>query len=325
MPRRLRPSGCAVGGMAHTGLVTPDARLDWRAPHPSELHQTVGSLRRGPGDPAYLTAPDRSVWRATRMAEGPATMRLSQRGADEFRCEAWGPGAAAAVASAPELLGARDDTARFEPRLPELVEAHRRNPGFRVPRSGRVLEALVPAILEQKVITLQAHDSWRVLLRRFGEAAPGPVPRPMLVPPSAEGWRMIPSWEWHRAGVDPQRSRAIVRVAALAERVEEAAGMTSADALARLTALPGVGPWTAAEVAQRALGDADAVSVGDYHLANFVGHALEGRDMSDEEMLAALAPWAGQRYRVIRLLGLAGHRGRPRRGPRMPFVDHRAR
>lgn len=311
--------------MAHTGGVTPDARLDWRAPHPSELPQTVGSLRRGPSDPAYLTAPDRTIWRATRMAEGPATMRLSQRGPDEFRCEAWGPGAAAAVASAPELLGARDGAAGFEPRLPALAEAHRRNPGLRVPRSGRVFEALVPAILEQKVITLQAHDSWRVLLRRFGEPAPGPVPRPMRVPPSAEGWRMIPSWEWHRAGVDPQRSRTIVRVAALAERVEEAAGMTPAEARARLTLLPGVGSWTAAEVAQRALGDTDAVSVGDYHLANFVGHALEGRDMSDEEMLVALAPWAGQRYRVIRLLGLTGHRGRPRRGPRMSFVDHRSR
>lgn len=311
--------------MAHTGGVTADAVLDWRAPHPTELQQTVGVLRRGPGDPTFHLAADRTIWRTTRMPEGAATMRLSQRGADEFRCEAWGPGAAAAVASAPDLLGARDETAGFEPLLPRLVDAHRRNPGLRIARSGRVFEALVPAVLEQKVITLQAHDSWRALLWRFGEEAPGPVPRKMRLVPTPEGWRRIPSWEWHRAGVDPKRSRTIVALAPYAARIDEAATMGSAEASARLRHFPGVGAWTAAEVAQRALGDADAVSVGDYHLANFVGHALEGRDMSDEEMLAALAPWAGQRYRVIRLLGLSGARGKPRRGPRLAFVDHRGR
>lgn len=311
--------------MAHTGEVTADAELDWRAPHPTDLHQTVGALRRGPRDPSFATAPDRSVWRTTRMPSGIATMRLSQRGTDEFRCEAWGPGAAEAAASAPELVGARDATDAFEPLLPRLADAHRRNPGMRVARSGRVFETLVPAVLEQKVITLQAHDSWRALLQRFGEPAPGPVPRTMRVAPSADGWRRIPSWEWHRAGVDPKRSRTIVALAPYAARIDEAASMTPADAFARLTHFTGVGPWTAAEVAQRALGDADAVSVGDYHLANFVGHALEGRDMTDDEMLAALEPWAGQRYRVIRLLGYSGARGKPRRGPRMEFVDHRGR
>lgn len=305
--------------------MTADALLDWRAPHPTDLQQTVGVLRRGPADPAYRLAADGSVWRATRMPAGVATMRLSQRGADEFRCEAWGPGAAQAAASAPDLLGARDATGAFEPLLPRLADAHRRNPGLRVARSGRVFEALVPAVLEQKVITLQAHDSWRALLWRFGDDAPGPVPFRLRVPPSADGWRRIPSWEWHRAGVDPKRSRTIVALAPYAARIDEAATMAPAAAFARLTHFTGVGAWTAAEVAQRALGDADAVSVGDYHLANFVGHALEGRDMTDDEMLVALAPWAGQRYRVIRLLGFSGGRGKPRRGPRMEFVDHRSR
>ncbi|MGX5696013.1 DNA-3-methyladenine glycosylase family protein [Agromyces soli] len=315
--------------MAHTGTVIADAVLDWRAPHPTELHQTIGALRRGPADPSYRLAADRSIWRTTRMPTGPATMRLSHRGGEAglpvFRCEAWGPGAAEAVASAPELLGSRDDTSAFEPILPALAEAHRRNPGLRVARSARVFEALVPAVLEQKVITLQAHDSWRALLWRFGEEPPGPVPFPMRVPPSPEGWRRIPSWEWHRAGVDPKRSRTIVSLAPYAARIDEAAGMPPAEASARLTHFAGVGAWTAAEVAQRALGDADAVSVGDFHLANFVGHALEGRDMSDDEMLVALEPWAGHRYRVIRLLGLSGARGKPRRGPRLEFVDHSGR
>ncbi|WP_127791831.1 DNA-3-methyladenine glycosylase [Agromyces sp. LHK192] len=297
-------------------------RLDWEPRHPTDLRLTVGGLRRGPGDPAYATGPDGSIWRATRMPEGVATVRLRRIDERMLRAEAWGPGAAAAVAQAPELCGDGDDPGAFEPLLPVLRDAHRRFEGLRVPRSARVFEALAPAILEQKVITLQAHESWRRLLHRFGEVAPGPTPRPMRVPPAAATWAVIPVWEWHRAGVDPRRAGTIVTAAKFADRIEEAARMPPAEATARLTHFPGIGAWTAAEVAQRAFGDADAVSVGDYHLSNFVGHALEGRDMTDDEMLVALEPWAGQRYRVIRLLGHAGVRGRPSRGPRMPFVDH---
>ncbi|QAY74843.1 DNA-3-methyladenine glycosylase 2 family protein [Agromyces protaetiae] len=289
------------------------------------MRQTVGSLRRGPGDPSFMTDASGSIWRATRTSSGLATLRLTQLPEGRVRAEGWGPGAGDVVAQAPELVGERDDTSDFDPILDVLRDAHRRNPGLRIPRTAAVFEALVPAILEQKVITLQAHASWRHLLNRFGEVAPGPTPRPMRVSPTPEVWAVVPVWEWHRAGVDPRRSATISHAARFASRIDEAARMSPADAAARLTHFPGVGPWTAAEVAQRALGDADAVSVGDYHLANYVGHALAGRDMTDDEMLEALAPWAGHRYRVIRLLGAAGLRGRPRRGPRMEFVDHRAR
>ncbi|MGR0318520.1 DNA-3-methyladenine glycosylase family protein [Agromyces sp. ZXT2-3] len=305
--------------------MSPDLALDWRAPHETDVAQTLGVLRRGPGDPTFMRTPDGAMWRTTLTDAGAATLRVLQREVDLVRVEAWGPGAEAAIALAPSMLGERDDTTGFRTGIEELDVAHRRNPGMRVPRTARVMESLVPAILEQKVITLQAHASWRRLVLAFGSAAPGPVPRPMRVVPSADGWRGIPVWEWHRAGVDPKRAAVIQRVAARAARVEEAAGFAHGDAGARLTFFPGVGAWTAAEVAQRAFGDPDAVSVGDYHLANYVGHALFGRDMTDDEMLEALAPWAGQRYRVIRLMMAAGLRGRPRRGPRMSFVDHRGR
>ncbi|RXZ45792.1 DNA-3-methyladenine glycosylase family protein [Agromyces binzhouensis] len=305
--------------------MSPDHALDWRAPHETDVAQTIGVLRRGPGDPTYTRTPDGAIWRATLTDDGPATMRIVQRDVDLVRVEAWGTGAGAAVALAPSMLGERDDTTGFRTGVEELDAAHRRNPGLRVPRTARVMESLVPAILEQKVITLQAHASWRRLVLAFGTPAPGPVPTPMRVAPSADGWRAIPVWEWHRAGVDPKRAAAIQRAAARASRIEEAADLAPPDAAARLTVFPGVGAWTAAEVAQRAFGDADAVSVGDYHLANYVGHALFGRDMTDDEMLDALAPWAGQRYRVIRLMMAAGLRGRARRGPRMSFVDHRGR
>jgi hypothetical protein len=83
---------------------------------------------------------------------------------------------------------------------------------------------------------------------------------------------------------------------------------------------PGIGPWTAAEVGIRALGDPDAVSIGDFHLPNLVAWVLAGEPRADDaRMLALLAPWAGHRARVIRLLessGLAaprfGHRLAPR-------------
>ncbi|MRG59918.1 DNA-3-methyladenine glycosylase 2 family protein [Agromyces sp. CFH 90414] len=298
--------------------------LEWRPRHPTDLLQTVGSLRRGPGDPAFLVDAG-AVWRTTRTATGPATIRLTQLAPDVLRAQAWGAGAALAVAQAPELCGDRDDPAPFDPLIDPLRDAHRRNPGLRIPRTAAVFEALVPAILEQKVITLQAHASWRWLLQRYGTDAPGPVPRPMKVVPTPAEWARIPSWEWHRAGVDPRRSRTIVEAARFADRIDEASALSPEQAAARLTLFPGIGAWTAAEVAQRALGDADAVSVGDYHLAKQVGHALAGRDMTDDEMLAALEPWAGQRYRVVRLLGSAGGLRRPRRGPKLPFVDHRAR
>lgn len=307
----------------HTGPVPAPHALEWRPTHPTDLHQTLGSLRRGPGDPTSLVDPSRAIWRTTRTATGPATIRLTQPAAHVLRCEGWGAGAALAVAQAPELAGELDDPATFEPRLDVLREAHRRNPGLRIPRTAAVFEALVPAILEQKVITLQAHASWRRLVQRFGDPAPGPVPRPMFVTPAPETWATIPTWEWHRANVDPRRARTISNAARFAAKIDEAAAMPAEAAAARLRLFPGIGVWTVAEVAQRALGDADAVSVGDFHLSNYVGHALHGRDMTDDEMLEALAPWAGHRYRAIRLLFAAGVRGRPRRGPRLEFVDHR--
>ena len=267
--------------------------LTWSPRHPTDLLQTIGALRRGGGDPTYHRDERGAVWRTTRNDEGVATLRYTQPASDELRGEGWGPGSRAGVAAAPELLGERDDPGDFEPGIRLLDDAHRRNPGLRIPRTGRVFEALAPAILEQKVITLQAHDSWRRLVWRFGDAAPGPTPRKMRVAPSPERWASIPTWEWHTAGVDPRRARTIVNAARYAARLEEAVGMSPADAATRLTLMPGVGAWTAAEVAQRALGDADALSVGDYHLSNYVGHALWGRDMTDDEMLMAMAPWAG--------------------------------
>lgn len=293
----------------------------WRPHLPVDVGRTLRPLRRGAGDPTYRVV-DAVVWRTTRMPSGPATLALSQRGLHEVHCTAWGPGAEEAVAGLPDLLGARDDCAGFDPRHPLLAEAHARHPGVRVPRSGRVLEALLPAVLEQKVTGKEAFAAFRTLVRRYGEPAPGPAPEGMAVPPSAETWRRIPSWEWHRAGVDPQRMRTALACAQVAHRLEECVGMDPADAERRLRAVPGVGLWTYAEVGQRALGDADALSVGDYHLAAYVGWALLGRPLDDAGMVELLEAWRPHRHRVVLLIGASGF-SKPRFGPRMTVQDHR--
>jgi 3-methyladenine DNA glycosylase/8-oxoguanine DNA glycosylase len=265
---------------------------------------------------------DGALWRTTVTEDGPATLRLSQRGLHEVHGEAWGPGAERAVAHLPELLGARDDDSGFEPGHPLLVESHARHPGLRIPRTGRVMECLVPSVIEQKVTGKEAFAAFRRLVLRFGAPAPGPAPEGMRVPPTAEVWRNVPSWEWHRAGVDPKRSRTVCEATRLAGRLEQAVAMAPADAARRLAAVPGVGAWTVAEIAQRALGDADALSVGDYHLSQYVGWSLVGRPLDDDGMVALLERWRGHRYRVVRLLEVSGVR-KPRFGPRMTVQDHR--
>jgi 3-methyladenine DNA glycosylase/8-oxoguanine DNA glycosylase len=295
----------------------------WRPKLPVDVRLTLSPLRRGAGDPTHRVALDGAVWRTTRTTAGPATYRLDQRGLHEITCAAWGPGAEEAIAGIADLLGGRDDPAGFDPAHPLLRDTALRHPGLRIPRSGRVMEALVPAILEQKVTGKQARDSWRWLLRNYGEEAPGPAPAGMRVPPPAEVWRHVPSGGWHRAGVDPRRAQTIVMAARVAGRLEEAVGMAPEDAARRLSAVQGIGPWTVAEVQQRALGDADALSVGDYHLSQFVGWALIGRPLDDDGMVELLAPWRPQRYRVVRLLECSGA-AKPRFGPRLTIQDHRA-
>jgi 3-methyladenine DNA glycosylase/8-oxoguanine DNA glycosylase len=189
---------------------------------------------------------------------------------------------------------------------------------LRIGRTARVLEALIPAVLEQRVQGIDAFRSWRLLVTRFGTPAPGPAPEGMRVPPSAQQWRAVPSWEFHRANVDPGRMRTLVGCAVRAESLERLVSRAPADARAALTSLPGVGVWTAAEVAQRALGDADALSVGDYHLSTMIGWTLLGHPIDDAAMVELLEPMRPHRFRVVRLLEVSGLAYSPRHGARLP-------
>ena len=293
---------------------------------PVDLRRTLAIHRRGPGDPTLRFSRDGSAWRATRTPDGPATLRLVAEGA-AIRAQAWGPGAAWAIGQAPELVGADDDAAGFAALLAghALLRAlNARFPGTRIGRTRLVLEALVPAIIEQKVTGDEACAAFIALVRRHGEPAPGPWDEPsdrraapMRVPPAPTTLAGLPGYAYHPLGLERRRADAIRFAAGRAARVEECMDLPLSDAYARLQALPLVGPWTAAEVGLRAFGDADAVSVGDFHLCHAVCWALAGEPRgTDERMLELLAPYAGHRARVIRLIESAGVQA-PRRGPRM--------
>ncbi|WP_432135424.1 DNA-3-methyladenine glycosylase family protein [Streptomyces sp. bgisy154] len=309
----VRAGAAAAPGRVRTYV--PDGPLD--------LGLVLGPLRRGPGDPTFRALPDGSVWRASLTPVGPGTLRVAMDDG-AVRGEAWGPGAEWLLERLPELLGGADDPSAFVPRHRLVALARHRRPGLRLTRTGLVLESLIPSILEQKVTTDEAYRAWRLLVRKYGEPAPGPAgsgERPMWVMPAPRTWALIPSWEWHRAGVDYKRAATILRAVKVAARMEEAAGMEPAEAQARLEVVPGVGPWTSAEVVQRSHGAADAVTVGDLHLPGIVGFALAGdRYADDAVMLDLLRPYAGQRHRAARLILLSG-RIPQRRAPRMSRGD----
>ncbi len=295
----------------------------WCPPYRPQLRATLGVLRRGGGDPTWYDEPGGAVWKTWRMPTGAVTVRLDvDAGSARVRATAWGPGAARLAEELPRMLGGDDDPAGFTAQHAPVAAALHAFPGWRMPRTGLVVDALVPAVIEQKVTGAEAFAGYRMLVRRYGEPAPGPgAGHRLVVAPDAATWAAIPSWEWLAAGVDAQRSRTAVAAVRRADRLEECTELPSERARARMQGLPGVGGWTAAEVAQRALGDSDAVSFGDYHVARDIGWALTGCEVDDDGLAELLAPYAPHRYRVQRLLELAGTR-RPRHGPRLAPRAH---
>ena len=288
---------------------------------PASPGLTLSPLRRGRGDPCYHDDPDGAIWRTSLMRSGPVTARIGRGGSDTVDCEAWGPGAVEFTEALPALLGADDDATMFRPDEPTIAAAQGRVPHLRLGRTGRVLEALMAAVLEQRVYGTDARRAWRRLVTRYGEPAPGPAPEHLRVPPSAEAWRRIPSWEFHLANVDPGRARTMVGCAQRADALERLVSRPAEAARAALTTLPGVGEWTAAETAQRAFGDADALSVGDYHLAKVVGWSLLGHPIDDPQMVELLEPMRPHRHRAVRLLETSGLAVNPRFGPRSPIPN----
>ena len=286
-------------------------------PGPLDLGLTLGPLQRGRFDPTCRIERSAAV-RATRTPDGPVTLEIRYDGR-KVVARAWGPGATTALEGVPALLGFDDEPEAFDPAHPLVRDLHRRARGLRLGRSGAVAEALVPSILEQKVTGIEARRSYHRLARRFGGRAPGPFD--LSLPPDPVRLAALPYHAFHPCGVERRRADTIRRTCARAPRLDRLVSATPSDATSVLTAFPGVGPWTAAEVCAVALGDRDAVSVGDYHLPHVVAWALAGeRRGDDERMLELLEPFRGQRGRVLRLLMGAGL-GPARRVHRAPLRD----
>jgi 3-methyladenine DNA glycosylase/8-oxoguanine DNA glycosylase len=289
------------------------------APERYQLARTARALTFSPHDPCARIV-DGRVWWAVRTPDGPATLSLRRVGG-ELEAQGYGSGAGWVVDRADAIAGLRDDVTGF----PEVARAHpvvaevaRQLSGVRLPATGRVFPRLLRAVFEQKVTGTEAYRAYSATVRHFREPAPGPAG--LLLPPDAAAVAATPYWVFHPLGVEQRRTQALLRAALVADRLERC--VDSAEATARLTAIPGIGPWTAAEVVRTVYGDPDAVSVGDYHLPNIVAWALAGEPRGDDaRMLELLEPFRGHRGRVCALLEAAG-RHAPRRGPRAPIRSY---
>jgi 3-methyladenine DNA glycosylase/8-oxoguanine DNA glycosylase len=296
----------------------PDVEANLHFEGPYDLGRTLGPLRHGQGDPTIRIEADR-VQRATRTPEGPVSEELAVLG-PMVRIRAWGPGAAWAVAHAPNLLGLADRPAPLRPGHPLLDELARRYAGVRFGRTEAVIEALVPAVLEQKITGDEARRVYRALVLAYGDDAPGPLR--LRLPPASGRLATLPYYAFHPLGLERRRAELLRRLGGSASRLESLSALEPAEAGVRLQLIPGIGPWTAAEVRRIAFGDPDAVSVGDYHLPSLVCWALAAEHRGDDlRMLELLEPWRGQRGRVVRWLELGARDlaglGPARRGPRM--------
>jgi 3-methyladenine DNA glycosylase/8-oxoguanine DNA glycosylase len=291
-------------------MLEPDAGGFVSLSTPIDLTLTLGPIAHGRGDPTIRFDLD-AVWRATRTPSGPATLRM-RAVAGGVEVAAWGPGSMVAVKGAADLIGANDDPGALVPHHRLIGELVHRFPGLRLPRTNRPFEALLPAICEQKVAGVEARAAFRGIITAHGEPAPGPAG--LRLAPAPATLAALPYFAFRRFGLERRRADLIRRVSRLAPSFETA---TPSEAYARLGAVPGIGPWTLAEVGRIAFGDPDAVSVGDYHLPNVVAYALAREPRADDaRMLELLEPYRGQRGRVQRLLEASGIQA-PRYGPRM--------
>jgi endonuclease III len=285
-----------------------------RLNHPVDLRRTVFPLIRGAGDPTTrVDGP--TVWRAIRTEEGPATLRLTQIDRRGIDADAWGPGAERAIeVAAPGLAGALDEPDAFVPH-DELMAGIWRDHRSVVLTRTEPFPVLVAAILEQKVQGLEARRAWRAVVTATADPAPGELG--LYLPPDPERLASIPSWLLTKMGVVHRRAATLREVARHPKKIAALRDATPTAARTFLEKLPGVGPWTAGEVCRIALGDPDAISVGDYHLPHIVSWAFAGEPRgTDERMLQLLEPYRGQRGRVEVLLEASGITA-PAFGPKM--------
>jgi 3-methyladenine DNA glycosylase/8-oxoguanine DNA glycosylase len=288
----------------------------------SPIGACLSAYRFGAGDPTTRLAPG-EFWRASFSPFGPATLRITwdpgDSDGDTIEAQAWGDGREWMLDRASAMTGAFDPGHRFVDGHPAVLRSQRNHPNVRFGSSRMLFHELVPTILAQRITAGEAIRQWHRLCRELGEQAPGPTPG-LRLPPSPAALAGRPAWWFHPRGVEAKRAEALRTVGRHADKFWGWSGLSASELATKLAMLPGIGPWTIGSVMASAVGDPDAVAVGDFHLKNVVSFALDGRPRgSDERMLELLAPYAGQRGRVVRLLLLDGHRA-PAFGPRQRIL-----
>jgi endonuclease III len=280
---------------------------------PLDLPGTVAALVRGAGDPTTRLR-ERELLRALRTPSGPATLLLRRRDPRTIDAQADGPGATDALEiDAPGLVGVGDDPGALHPGPGVLADLVHRLPGLRLTRAA-VMPVLIAAILEQKVTGREARRAWRRLV--FATSDPAPGDHGLWLPPDPARVAATAYFAFHAFGLERRRGEVIRALCERAARIDRMAIESPETLPAWLGRMPGVGPWTVAEVSRLALGDPDAVSVGDFHLPNLVGWVLAGEARGDDaRMLALLEPYRGQRGRVQLVIEASGIRP-PAFGPR---------
>lgn len=280
-------------------------------PVPYDLGSSFVMQRIGGGDPTARRERGRFV-KSARSPEGPVTVELTEIRAGLIGARAWGPGASWTLDRVFGWLGGDDHPETFAPASERVVKLVREVPGLRLGCSPFPYDLHASFVLQQRVTHGEAAASYYAIARRFGDDAPGPYGT--VIFPAYDVLRRVPSYELMRLGVEQKRAGALMEAARLATRVQAAAERSLEEARKLLYAIPGTGPWTAEHMMGFAFGDPDAVPTGDVHIPHDVSFTLTGEPWgSDERMVELLEPFRGHRFRVLRLVALAG--------PTRPYID----
>jgi AraC family transcriptional regulator of adaptative response / DNA-3-methyladenine glycosylase II len=142
----------------------------------------------------------------------------------------------------------------------------RRRPGLRVPGAWDPFEIAVRAVVGQQISVTAARTVCGRIVARYGEPVAENANRTLThifpTPARLAGARL------NGLGLTTRRIETLRAIArAVADETLALGANGSLDACVdRLTALPGIGPWTAQYIALRALGEPDAFPTGDLGL-----------------------------------------------------------
>jgi AraC family transcriptional regulator of adaptative response / DNA-3-methyladenine glycosylase II len=179
--------------------------------------------------------------------------------------------------------------------------AFARNPGVRVPGSFDGFELAMRAVLGQQVTVASATRQAGRLAEALGEPIDTPLDGLTRLSPTADAVAAAGAEAVAATGIVASRARAIVALAreVAAGRLPLHAGADPHATIERLTAIPGIGPWTAQYVAMRALGWPDAFPKEDVAVRRVLG------GVTPAEAAGISQPWRPWRsYALMQLWGM---------------------